>query len=225
MIPERRNNEELDQIRAVLIAACHPEWTDYDMVLVQDILDRFFSRMAGLSFIHHCVLWTRAEEVIPIAQAHGFYYLPQEISIGRVSHRSHNLPASWKEEIGQGLLQMLGTVGNVQVYVDVAHVMLQAETVEEMFDVLMEDESIHDVVAAEITEPHLYLETPGGLRQLFDHPGLDRQKFPRLYRTCSAYIRHGLRPKPSLKKTKLFPVSWAEALTYNPAYSGFYKAS
>ncbi len=223
MSAAERKNYVNPQINAVLLVACHPEWADYMSSDVADVLNSFFSKMAGLSFINQCVLWTCVEKIVPIAQNHGFHYLHQDLDTNNMPQRPYNLPASWKEEISRGLQNTIGTIGNIQIYVDAAHIMLQAETLEKMFDVLMEDENIHEVVMAEIIEPHLYLETEKGLSQLFDHPGLDRQKIPPLYRACSAYIRHGLRAKPSLKKTKLFPVSWSEALTYNPVYSGFFK--
>ncbi|MCP3955322.1 MAG: hypothetical protein GY697_24340, partial [Desulfobacterales bacterium] len=68
-----------------------------------------------------------------------------------------------------------------------------------MYVKLMEDELADVIYPVTEVEPHLYMENPatGYLFPIWDDPGLDRQKFPRLFRRVGVTISHRVRQKES----------------------------
>ncbi|MBW1804209.1 MAG: hypothetical protein JRJ85_26190, partial [Deltaproteobacteria bacterium] len=69
----------------------------------------------------------------------------------------------------------------------------------QMYIKLMEDELAEVIYPVVEVEPHLYMENPqtGYLFPVWDDPGLDRQKFPTLYRRVGITLRHQKRTKES----------------------------
>ncbi len=201
----------------VMVVCCHDEWLTYRADV---LLERLLHRLGQVSFVDHKFVCTNAEALSPIIEAAGFRRLAGGLPAARIAPE---LPPAFKQRLGAELKLAAGTVGNVQLTVDAAHLLVRPRSIERMFDLLLEEGDCHEVVLAHTEDPHLYLLQGEDLTQIFDHPGLDRQKIPRLYRRAGVSIRHGLRPLLGLTVTRPLGVPWWELLPYQPKYHDFFE--
>ncbi len=201
----------------VMVVCCHDEWLTWR---ADALLARLLGRLAALSFVDQRFVCTNAESVSPVIEAAGYRRLPGGLPAGRIGPE---LPGDFKGRLTAELKLAAGSVGNVQLTVDAAHLLLRPASVERLFDRLLEEGDCHEVVLANTVDPHLYLEQGEGLAQIFDHPGLDRQKMPQLYRRAGVSISHGLRPRLGLTVTRALVAPWWELLPYQPRYHDFFE--
>lgn len=207
---------------AVLVVACRPWWAEIDARTSSTLLGSLFERLSQLAWVDRFVVWTKVDDLLALARKMGFDLIAQKADMETYPVHAESIPKSWKDELGGALRKLRGSAGNVQVYLDADHILFNHLTLEKMFDSLMEDETAHQVTAAYPIEPHLYLDTKKGLRQLYDAVGVDRQALPQLYRRCAVTIRHALRPQAGIVREILHPVSWNEGFAYRTDYEGFF---
>lgn len=186
----------------------------------KSIISAFFERLVQCNCVKHFVLWTSVTGLVDLTAGLNITHIPQCTRDKQVG-LPHELPASWKEELTSKLFQSLGMTGNIQLFVDISHVLLRSETLENLFDQLLEDGQVHKMVLAYPIEPHLYLEQNGHIEQLWDTPGTDRQLLPQLYRECGVHATHVLRPRCAWENVRLIEVDWVEGLVYSNEYADF----
>lgn len=195
---------------------CHDEWQDFS---ADDLILLLLKRLKHVSFVKNFVLCTNVDRLASLTKDIGFLHIP----MGLPAVRTMDLPNEFKKELAVQLQRQLGSVGNVQLSVDALHLLVEVQTVEDMFDQLMEDSECHDLMLGYKIDPHLYVEINNSLHQIYDHPGVDRQKMPKLFRRAGVTIRHGLRAQLGVRKMRIFPVPWSEAMAYDPIYHDFFE--
>lgn len=195
---------------------CHDEWQDYS---ADELVFLLLKRLKHLSFVDNFVLCTNVDRLVSMAADAGILHIP----IGLPAARGTELPDGFKKNLSAQLHRQLGYVGNVQLSVDAAHLLLKVQTLEDMFDRLMEDSECHEVALGYNIDPHLYMKLNESLHQIYDHPGVDRQKMPKLFRRTGVAIRHGLRAQLGVKKMRILSVPWSEVMIYDPVYHDFFE--
>lgn len=153
------------------------------------------ARDAG--FMDDIFVFTEDEEVAEITQSMGYTVVerPREMIF---YYGGFSNPSEWGELLNKKVEEKLGGPADIVVGLNCNVCLLSGETLRQMYVKLMEDELagvIHPVIEV---EPHLYMENPV-TRYLFpvwDDPGLDRQKYPKLFRKIGVPIAH----LPRLKK-------------------------
>jgi hypothetical protein len=126
-------------------------------------------------------------------------------------------PDEWDRMTAGFMMNTFGTQGDVRVYADMRHLLLSANTLEKMYDRLLEDEQAHVIYPVYKVDPHLYLSRSleEEFHPVWEYQGLDRQKYPQLFRKVNAFIHHPLRPrfKQPLKELHHI-VPWYEGKPY-----------
>jgi hypothetical protein len=194
----------------------HDEWQAHS---ADELLLLLLKRLKHLSFVDNFVFCTNVDRLASLAADTGFLHIP----MGLPAVRGPEMPNAFKKTLSAQLHRQLGYVGNVQLSVDAVHLLVEAQTVEDMFDQLMEDSECHEVALGYNIDPHLYVKLNDSLHQIYDHPGMDRQKMPKLFRKVGVAIRHGLRAQLGPKKLRIRPVPWSEIMTYDPMYHDFFE--
>ena len=196
---------------------CHDEWQAYSAA--DHLLFRLLNRMRHLSFVDNFICCTNVDRLAPTIKDTGFRHIP----IGLPPNRKRELPSEFRKALSTQLHRQIGSVGNIQLSLDAAHLLVETQTLEEMFDHLMENSDCHEVALGYCIDPHIYIKFNGALHQIYDHPGMDRQKMPKLYRKVCVSIRHGLRMPLGPKKTQILAVPWSQVMAYDPNYHGFFQ--
>ena len=184
------------------------------------IVRALLERITKCEFVKYFVLWTSVSDLVDLARTLDIHHLPRR-TYEKQTGLPHDLPMAWKNELTGQLHQAIGTTGNIQLFLDVAQVLIRRETVERLYDRLMEDGQTHKVVAAYPIDPHLFLDQNGKLEQIWAHPGVDRQLLPQLYRECGVYAAHGLRPQWAWENVSLLEIDWIEGMPYRAGYTDF----
>jgi hypothetical protein len=204
------------KIHCTMVVFCHDEWWEYS---AEALLARLLARMQRVLFVDNFVLCTNVDRLALMAAATGFHHVP----LGLPARRDVDLPPMFRKSLSIELNRLLGSVSNIQLSVDAAYPLVRTETVESMFDQLMEEVSCHEVALGNVIDPHLYVKMGDALHQIYDHAGVDRQKMPALFRRAGISIRHGLRPQLGPKVMQILPVPWCEVMLYNPQYHDFFE--
>lgn len=108
-------------------------------------------------------------------------------------------PNEWGQYFDQKIVEKIGSSGDIVALLNCNICLLKGETLRMMYVSLMEDELADTIWPVVEVEPHLYMENPvtGYLFPIWDDPGLDRQKFPKLFRRIGIFIRHMKRSNDS----------------------------
>lgn len=175
------------------------------------MLWHFLKEMKKCSFLDEICVWTESEEVGEVAREFGCHILERPREMVHYGAGFFTID-EWRKCVSDQLLDRYGTAGNIQVHLNCNHVLFRAETLEAMFDKLMEDENATVIYPMYKVDPHLYMVNPNTnyLFPVWDSPGMDRQKFPQLYRKVDIYIRHALRPKLPGDKELFHIIPWHE---------------
>lgn len=110
-----------------------------------------------------------------------------------------SMPSEWGEYFNNKIIDKIGSTGDIVVSLNCNICLLTGETLRRMYVRLMEDELAGTVFPVVEIEPHLYMENPntGYLFPIWEDPGLDRQKFPKIYRRLGVSIDHKIRQAQS----------------------------
>jgi CMP-N-acetylneuraminic acid synthetase len=101
-------------------------------------------------------------------------------------------PMEWDQYFKKQMSTLIQTPPDISVGLNCNICLLKSESLRQMYIRLMEDELAEAIFPVVRTEPHLYMENPqtGYLFPIWEDPGLDRQKFPKLYRKIGVTISH-----------------------------------
>jgi CMP-N-acetylneuraminic acid synthetase len=124
-------------------------------------------------------------------------------------------PDEWGTYLKNEITEKMGAPVDIRVSLNCNVCLLTGETLRRMYVKLMEDEVALHVWPVVEVEPHLYMENPntGHLFPVWDAPGLDRQKFPKLYRRIGVAVYHEVRAQSSYCAKDLFhEISFEESL-------------
>jgi len=117
-------------------------------------------------------------------------------------------PAQWGPFFEEKMIEAVGGTGDIVVSLNCNICLLSGETLRQMYVRLMEDELAGEVFPVVEVEPHLYMVNPenGYLFPVWEDPGLDRQKFPKLYRRIGININHKIRQAQATFPKRLYHV-------------------
>ena len=104
-------------------------------------------------------------------------------------------PMEWDKYFRNQMAAVLKAPPDISVGLNCNICLLKGESLRQMYINLMEDELAGVIFPVVEVEPHLYMENPqtGYLFPVWEDPGLDRQKFPKLYRKIGINISHNRR--------------------------------
>ena len=107
-------------------------------------------------------------------------------------HAGFSKPGDWDQYQSEKLLEITGAAPDISVSLNCNICLLKGETLRQMYIRLMEDELAGLIYPVVEVEPHLYMKNPetGYLFPVWEDPGLDRQKFPQLFRRVGLAIAH-----------------------------------
>ncbi len=103
-----------------------------------------------------------------------------------------SMPSAWDEYFQTRIKKQVGSTGDITVNLNCNICLLLGETLRQMYIRLMEDELAETIFPVVEVEPHIYMVNPVThyLFPIWEDPGLDRQKFPKLYRRIGISINH-----------------------------------
>lgn len=189
----------MDTLRAIAIIYARgrgsslPNKTLYPLC-GKPLIWHFLQEMRKAKFLDEIAVWSESEEVAEVVRECGCtpFVRPREMVHYASGFAS---PAEWRECINSQLTEHFGNAGNIQVHLNCNYLMLRAATLERMYDTLLEDPQANLIVPIYPVDPHLYIinEATRYLFPVWEYPGLDRQKYPQLYRKVGVSIRHVLR--------------------------------
>ncbi|MFA6013025.1 MAG: hypothetical protein WC799_23760 [Desulfobacteraceae bacterium] len=179
------------------------------------LLELYLSRIRGCSFVDDMYIWT------------GILDISEKIS---TPERVTIIPCSGDDTFtpfNSNPLDMMNKItscpvpdmakGDVILFAEPQYLLIRQMSYEAMYDQLMENEQAHTIYPVYKVDPHLYLKIPGeeSLLPVWEYPGLDRQKYPQLYRKCGVYLFHTkrVRYKQPLKEMP-YIVPWHEGRRY-----------
>jgi CMP-N-acetylneuraminic acid synthetase len=149
-------------------------------------------------------VFTEDEEVAKITTALGCSVVERPREMLYYNSGFSN-PNEWIQFLDQQIIEKIGSAGDVVVSLNCNICLLKGETLRRMYVRLMEDELAEVIFPVVEIEPHLYMENPmtGYLFPIWDDPGLDRQKFPKLFRRIGVSITHAKRASETILRRKL----------------------
>ena len=158
-------------------------------------------------FMDEIFVFTEDQEIAQITEQMGCKVIerPKEMIF---YHGGFSNPNEWGRYFEAKIKGAMGGVGNIIVGLNCNICLLKGETLRQMYVRLMEDELAQVIYPVVEVEPHLYMENTetGYLFPVWDDPGLDRQKFPKLYRRVGVTIRHKKRTEESPFQKRLHHV-------------------
>lgn len=142
-------------------------------------------------FIDHIYVFTEDPEIAQITESIGCKAVKRPKDMVFYNSGFSN-PNEWWPYFQDKIKEDLGTSGDIIVNLNCNVCLLSGESLRQMYIKLMEDELAVNVFPVVEVEPHLYIENPatGYLFPIWDDPGLDRQKFPRLFRRVGVSVTH-----------------------------------
>ena len=101
----------------------------------------------------------------------------------------------WTKYVNEKKKAILKAEPDISVGLNCNICLLEGETLRQMYVKLMEDELASSIFPVVEVEPHLYMinSETGYLFPIWDDTGLDRQRFPKLYRRIGVAITHNKR--------------------------------
>ena len=180
-------------------------------LLGKPMLWHFLTEMKKCSFLEDIAVWTESEEVAEVVKA--CECVPLKRPLEMVHHKSgFSNRDEWTENVTVQLMETFGTTGNIQLHLNCNYTLLRASTLETMFDKLMEDPNAGMIIPAYKIEPHVYMKNhnTNALFPVWECKGLDRQKFPQLYRTVGVNIRHVVRCASGINDEMFHEIPWSE---------------
>lgn len=142
-------------------------------------------------FIEELFIFTDDEEAKEIATGLGCNIInrPKEMIF---YNGGFSNPSTWWPYVESKIQEALGSIGDITVSLNCNVCLLKGETMRQMYIRLMEDELASVIFPVVDVEPHLYMENPvtGYLFPIWEDPGLDRQKYPKLFRRVGVNIGH-----------------------------------
>jgi CMP-N-acetylneuraminic acid synthetase len=93
-------------------------------------------------------------------------------------------------------------------HININLALITPDTWKKMYHKLMENDKANGIFPVVKVKPHLYMLNPmtGFVFPILEQPGLDRQKYPQLYRKLGSWIEHTKR----LKIAGIYNVLWHE---------------
>lgn len=165
-------------------------------------------------FIDEIFVFTEDSEIAETTRALGCRVVdrPKEMIFYNGGFSS---PVEWDRFFEEQIAAVTKARPDILVGLNCNICLLKGETLRRMYIRLMEDELAGTIFPVVETEPHLYMENPqtGYLFPIWEDPGLDRQKFPKLFRRIGVSISHRQRIEASPLIRKLHhEVSFEEAI-------------
>lgn len=181
----------------------------------EDIIRHFLSRFRADQEIASFRVWTQCEKMKALSLSSGYQVFEDRLS-PRVGSLNKASPQQW-DQFASDTLQTTGvSLGDIRIFIDTRCLLLKPATIYKMCDLLLEDDQAHVIYPVTSVDPHLFMRYPkDNFFPVWDYPGLDRQKFPQLYRKVEAFSYHPLRPtykQPLRERHHLIP--WYEGKTY-----------
>lgn len=148
-------------------------------------------------FMDDVFVFTEDEEVAQVTESLGCSVVerPKEMLY---YNGGFSTPSEWGELLKCKIEEKIKAPADIIVGLNCNVCLIKGETLRRMYVKLMEDELAGAIYPVVEVEPHLYMENPV-TRYLFpvwDDPGLDRQKFPKLFRKIGVPISH----RPRIRK-------------------------
>ncbi len=139
--------------------------------------------------------------------------------IGQIEPQTHPYkfgfpePDQFRQMMAAQPTQSEKQIGDIFLYLDPAFLLFSADNLENMFDLLMEDEQMHVIYPVYKVDPHIYLKKKSSedFFPVWEYAGLDRQKYPQLFRKIGLYLFHAGRPRYKQPvKEGYYPIPWTQ---------------
>jgi len=208
--------QTMEKIRAIAVIHARGRGTTLPRKNIYPILGKpmlwhFLTEMKKCTFLEGIAVWTESEEVAEVVRECGCVHLERPLEMVHYTSGFSNA-SEWSALVTEQLMEHFQTTGNVQIHLNCNHTLLKASTLETMFDKLMEDPMAGMITPIYRIEPHIYMENPhtGSLFPVWESKGLDRQKYPQLFRLVGINIRHAPRCATGINRELFHEIPWSE---------------
>jgi len=154
------------------------------------LMEWFLDEITQAECIDYTFVWTESEEIAEITTKYrNVHAIHRPKSMIHYASGFHSA-AYWDQYVADRMKEIAGTSGDLRIHLNCNNVLLRADTIEAMYDKLLESAEYHLIQAYTPIDPHIFMIHNGEPFPVWSKPGLDRQKHPQLYRKSSISIYH-----------------------------------